>query len=885
MGKHHMKKYGLFCGIDHYEELDDLNCAVRDAGRMEYLFDFVLGYKIQPLYNDKCTLRVVSDRLRKLGKELDDGDTFIFYFAGHGVVEHEDDYYCLHGAETSCLKSGDHAGDDVLSYRVLRRITDEWPKGVLKVFILDACRHQANRAEAQNRAPSPAYYNDPKHDLKPYLKGPKIDPETMGILMSCQTGQGAQELCSEGYGLLVGAFNVVITDLKKLGKPLVLDDELKRNLEKEMNKLGRKHKLNEQTPWLYPDIVNLKLGGGVEDYHDQRTREALVAEFDDHLAAGRLDKPYNRCCTSVLTKLLALNFDRPQYEALDDRLQTALNEHELASLSAQQQQLFEAAAFVDTLIGWQHFLGECKLPQLKDQAKAAIIRIKEEKEKQKSGDVAAQKLAEEQRRRDEEYRKAEALREQAERDAAEAERKKKAAEEARLAKLVEEEIVRRQQAEAEEQARIMQAAQRAEEARLAKEKQLQEAEARRKREEAETNARREAAEKAEREAKEVAAQRAREEAEAKRQQEAAKRQQSDDEKAWQETIRFVEVCADLNNKKVAYESYANRWSLHRVESLARVDELKEKIRQAADVALEQEKEAQRLKAEQDKRKAAEAKRKQDAAGKTGDVKKGKPGWAWGLAIVVPLVVAVAIGLSAGEEKINFAPRPTSVQKAVSAYAGAESLQASWTAMPYGNPDRVRHLDRLLGLANQLSLDEKTKLLASISQRYQSDSSIRPKDGTAAQSWLNETEKLASAGVKSARFELGSALLTGKNPDTRRAGSLYSQVLQGVTAQTLHEDEKMTNAILKAVGRIALIADDRAFAEAITPGLTQLALLGAPDAAFYLANLMVCRANPPRLDDARNYLNIAAQSSEWNALALDRLKTVQHMELCDFIKRK
>lgn len=145
------------------------------------------------------------------------------------------------------------------------------------------------------------------------------------------------------------------------------------------------------------------------------------------------------------------------------------------------------------------------------------------------------------------------------------------------------------------------------------------------------------------------------------------------------------------------------------------------------------------------------------------------------------------------------------------------------------------------------------------------------------------EREARLKKRKQAFDQGAALLADRSTrgNSQRAGEWYSAALQDVTGQTLsNTDRQMTNDILRAVDAVALVGGDRAFAAAILPGLTHVATLGDAPSARLLANILICRVSPPRLEDAKRFLNIAAQNPVWKETALARLKTIDNTELCE-----
>ena len=126
-----MKRRALFVGIDNYQHLTRLNCAVADAASMEEFFSGV-GYETERLENPRHTDEVTG-RVRALREGLEAGDLLLVFFAGHGVASPERTPWllCADAHPDSVLLGGDK-----ISFA-------EWEVAVRgpqdTVVIIDAC--------------------------------------------------------------------------------------------------------------------------------------------------------------------------------------------------------------------------------------------------------------------------------------------------------------------------------------------------------------------------------------------------------------------------------------------------------------------------------------------------------------------------------------------------------------------------------------------------------------------------------------------------------------------------------------------------------------------------------------------------------------------------
>lgn len=100
------------------------------------------GYEVTVLLDEHATIPAVSKALKKAGKETEKGDTFFFYYSGHGdrlpddpgKDKDEDDGW----DETLCLYDGSLRDD------VLNEAWVTFPKGSVIFMISDCCRAGTN---------------------------------------------------------------------------------------------------------------------------------------------------------------------------------------------------------------------------------------------------------------------------------------------------------------------------------------------------------------------------------------------------------------------------------------------------------------------------------------------------------------------------------------------------------------------------------------------------------------------------------------------------------------------------------------------------------------------------------------------------------------------
>ena len=86
------KLYSLLIGINKYPPNNELSGCISDAKAMKtYVSELKKdAFKVQEpvlLTNEEATKNGIASAIRKITKLLKDGDTFLFYYSGHGTRE------------------------------------------------------------------------------------------------------------------------------------------------------------------------------------------------------------------------------------------------------------------------------------------------------------------------------------------------------------------------------------------------------------------------------------------------------------------------------------------------------------------------------------------------------------------------------------------------------------------------------------------------------------------------------------------------------------------------------------------------------------------------------------------------------------------------------
>jgi hypothetical protein len=285
-----MTTYFLAVGINHYTDraFRALSCCENDASELHSLFkrNLELGDRAYKL-TGAVSISDVKKALRHIEQEIRNGDTFVFFFAGHGYQHpRKEDQYLLFPDADAILVNRGHR-DGMLSLSALRDLTEHWA-GVARVFILDACRswlpgRGAEGALFDNEA-ALAYLASRSPGFSPELEKPDTSTTPLGgalppvILNATRNGQEAKELENRQRGVLALALEQSLESQQQTGQVIYLGERLLGDISRRMNELLQHGRLGvEQTPFLTPPTAQVLL------FKPPRPAAAtpLVADEDD----------------------------------------------------------------------------------------------------------------------------------------------------------------------------------------------------------------------------------------------------------------------------------------------------------------------------------------------------------------------------------------------------------------------------------------------------------------------------------------------------------------------------------------------------------------------------------------------------------------------------
>lgn len=267
-----MTTYLLAVGINHYTDraFRALSCCENDATELHSLFkrNLELGDRARKLIG-AVSIADVKNELRKIGQEIRNGDTFVFFFAGHGYQHprREDQFLLFPEAEARLVNKG--FLDGMLSLSALCELTSDW-SGVSRVFILDACRSwlpgRGSEGAQFDNEKALAYISsrDPAFGQS-LAKPPDNEPSQGGafppiILNATRNGQEARELEDHQRGVLALALEQALESQQQSGQIIYIGDRLIADIGKRMNVLLQQGRLGvEQTPFLTPPSAQVLL--------------------------------------------------------------------------------------------------------------------------------------------------------------------------------------------------------------------------------------------------------------------------------------------------------------------------------------------------------------------------------------------------------------------------------------------------------------------------------------------------------------------------------------------------------------------------------------------------------------------------------------------------
>ena len=228
-----MQRKALFVGINDYEGgLTPLSCACNDANDLCDYFRDQLGYETYVLRN--ADILKIRKKIAEVTAELQKGDVFLFFFAGHGFTVDKGENNDRRLATARDLKDHLEEGEGGISLRRLKKLTKG---GYSRVFILDACQTKIDTTNITRSVGNLEQEKFRTRDLSiiSSIVGAKNDLEDVAPLLvinSCNVGDVAYEL--ERNGLFTWAFLKMLSKMKDNGEAPVFNAKLVEHIAEQM---------------------------------------------------------------------------------------------------------------------------------------------------------------------------------------------------------------------------------------------------------------------------------------------------------------------------------------------------------------------------------------------------------------------------------------------------------------------------------------------------------------------------------------------------------------------------------------------------------------------------------------------------------------------------
>lgn len=192
-----MRKLALVVGIESYRDagIAPLRFAVHDATAFaEALSDECRFDSVRTLAGeegpDEPTAANILTALDSLAKDADDGDVFLFFFAGHGIERDK---------HTLLLTREAYSGSPGIGSLPVAVLQDALPRHVgARILLIDACRNSPYAA----RGDLPNTLTDVvARDIRAAAKRSTRRYGTTVVLFACATGQRAYEWPDKKHGV------------------------------------------------------------------------------------------------------------------------------------------------------------------------------------------------------------------------------------------------------------------------------------------------------------------------------------------------------------------------------------------------------------------------------------------------------------------------------------------------------------------------------------------------------------------------------------------------------------------------------------------------------------------------------------------------------------
>lgn len=390
------RKKMLCIGFDaQHPDFGPLTGAVEDARRWSSFVGERLDFEVR-LVTDKDMPRAGGSHglnlLSLLDEEVSDlgpGDLFGLFLATHGKeIRFKDGQrerlFTL--PITSNAMVNDYVNDPAskrfmtgglfVTLSQLEGITSR--PGLRRFFVLDACRSLVDLSlPTANRKGEREPFDGQTIDRAMQLRISARERALLSPLTtvnSCSDGQVAKELKQERGGAFTLSGIKVLRERHQALKPLRFDEAFVADVEAAMRMEAAR--LDAQLDGQRPSVS----GQGVELWSMSQAQLAqllrLQAAFDNQLQTGALEAPSGDCARDTLSQIRALDIPQVEKDALQQRLNAAIEEDRVRRHRAHDEALVARARASDSVDDWNAVLYRARLDATRDVASQALQRLR-----------------------------------------------------------------------------------------------------------------------------------------------------------------------------------------------------------------------------------------------------------------------------------------------------------------------------------------------------------------------------------------------------------------------------------------------------------------------------------------------------------------------------
>ena len=233
-----MKRHALFVGVDTYADghIPNLSCAVNDATDLHGFFKYGAGYDRVELLPNPAGKKEVLGMVQELTSDLNSGDFFLFFFAGHGFRVGENHVLVCAKDLYEDVKYED---DGLPLGQLKRRLSGAFDSALL----LDACQSDILATRGGEGIA--------ERDLSLIHEAPpvRVGDGALTIVTSCDAGQTAAELSERQHGLFTMAMLDLLREAQRARSRIDLSDAFRLSLGRRMGEIAARARLStEQRP-------------------------------------------------------------------------------------------------------------------------------------------------------------------------------------------------------------------------------------------------------------------------------------------------------------------------------------------------------------------------------------------------------------------------------------------------------------------------------------------------------------------------------------------------------------------------------------------------------------------------------------------------------------